>query len=391
MLTPEEKAERKRQAAEKAKEKAKERARKLRVVHEAGKTEHLEAVKKLSKDIMDVMGTLDPRGARILVDAYYAIQDQRIINHNQTFSAMEGPHATEPHAAVAYLCNQFETLEKELRKALQNYAQKQLLGRWAMSITGIGPVISAGLLAHLDPQQITTAGKLWRFAGLDPTQNWLGKEGSEKCLKDLLKKDPDLESAIFRAAKIIGCQVHTLRRLATTDNKGQPKKLTKDTLQKAMAKRPWNARLKVLCWKIGESFVKVAGNKNDIYGRYYKERKVLETDNNAEHMYADQAKAELERRRYGSNETREAYEQGLLPDGRIHARAKRYAVKMFLAHYQQVAHFITFNRLGPRPWIIEHGGHADEIAPPNMEMIPGMKEAWIREGRGGLTDTAAGM
>ena len=31
--------------------------------------------------------------------------------------------------------------------------------------------------------------------------------------------------------------------------------------------------LKELCWKIGESFVKVKGNPADIYGKIYEERK----------------------------------------------------------------------------------------------------------------------
>lgn len=43
------------------------------------------------------------------------------------------------------------------------------------SIHGIGPVISAGLLAHIDIHRAVTVGHIWRFAGLDPSVKWLKK------------------------------------------------------------------------------------------------------------------------------------------------------------------------------------------------------------------------
>ena len=40
-------------------------------------------------------------------------------------------------------------------------------------------------------------------------------------------------------------------------------------------RRPWNAELKVLCWKLGDSFVKVSNKEGALYGRIYRERKAL--------------------------------------------------------------------------------------------------------------------
>jgi hypothetical protein len=181
---------------------------------------------------------------------------------------------------------------------------------WARSIVGIGPVISAGLLAHIDITKAPTVGHIWRYAGLDPTQSW---------------------------------------------EKGQ--------------KRPWNARLKTLCWKIGESFVKVSGNEKDIYGKVYKERKEIETARNEKLEFSEQAIAILGKKRFGADtQAKKFYEQQMLPPAHIHARAKRYAVKLFLSHLHHVWWEVQTGEKPPKPYVLTHMGHAHYIAPPNWPM-----------------------
>ena len=104
----------------------------------------------------------------------------------------------EPHDVLSWLADQNWVLETQVKRALAKYVDGHPVGSWLMSVHGIGPVISAGLLAHIDINKAPTAGHIWRFAGLDPTVVWLPK-----------------------------------------------------------TKRPWNAGLKVLCWKAGESICKV--------------------------------------------------------------------------------------------------------------------------------------
>src|SRR6185437_10902883 len=164
---------------------------------------------------------------------------------------------------------------------------------------GIGPVLAAGLLAHFwplmkpsteYPNSFSTAGKIWRFAGLDPTQQWLGREGSKK-LVDEIEAQWDLARAsqpkdsgadyeyvdlIPAIAAKINRNPEVLLRQALYSPKGKLKSVTKASLTAAVAKRPWNARVKVLCWKIGESFVKVKANENDFYGKLYEKRKLME-------------------------------------------------------------------------------------------------------------------
>jgi len=53
-------------------------------------------------------------------------------------------------------------------------------------------------------------------------------------------------------------------------------------------------------------------------------------------------------------------------EARIDARARRYAVKLFLAHLHGVWFWMANGTLPPKPYIIEHGGHTHVIQPPNM-------------------------
>jgi len=259
-----------------------------------------EPIKKLNKDVLKTILSDNPLTrdeARFLVDAYYMMQEQRIRTDGQIRSMSE---SKEQHAVLDWLSDQSTTLEDQVKRALDKYSNASELGRWARSIVGIGPVICSGLLAHIDITKAPTVGHIWRFAGLDPTSKW---------------------------------------------GKGE--------------KRPHNASLKTLCWKIGESFVKVSGNDNDIYGKLYLKRKEYEKQKNENGEYAEQAAAVLKARPTHAQKAR--YEEGKLPDGHIHMRAKRWAVKLFLAHYHEKAFEGHFDGPPPLPYPIAILGHAHKI------------------------------
>lgn len=264
--------------------------------------EGLEPVQRLSRDLVIAARTLTPDEARFLVDTYYQMQGNRIRSHNQVVALSKGG---EPHEVLKWFEDQDGTLERQIARALDQFSGASRLGEWARGNVGIGPVLAAGLLAHIDLEKAPTVGHIWRFAGLDPTVSW---------------------------------------------EKGQ--------------KRPWNADLKTLCWKIGESFVKVSGNPEAFYGKVYAERKVLEQRRNAEGLFAEQAAAALVKKRYGKETLAlKAYSDGRLPDAHVHARAKRYAVKLFLAHYHARG-FEFAGKVPPLPYPIAHLGHVHVIAAP---------------------------
>jgi hypothetical protein len=324
----------------------------------------LDPVARLTHDLKTAAITLSPHEARYLVDTYYTLQDYRKAASNQVFALDK---SKEPHDVLSWVGQQTDVLESQILRALDAWSDGIALGKWAKSICGIGPVISAGLLAYIDIAQCPTVGRIWRFAGLDPTQHWLGKEKGREAVEEIMQTPgATLDGAIPFLAITIGCRPETLRKFATTKPDGTPCPLTVDSLIKASAKRPWNAGLKVLCWKIGESFVKVSGSPNDFYGKLYLERKAIESRKNEAGDYAEQAADKLKRFRIGkSTDAYQYYSKGKLPPAHIHARAKRWTVKLFLAHYHTAA-FRLEGKEPPKPYVMEHLGHIDMIEPPNL-------------------------
>ena len=255
----------------------------------------LDPITALSRDLRKAAVTLSDAEARFLVDAYYQMQDQRIRAHNQLRSMAE-----EPHVVLEWLGKQSERLEDQVKAALDAYTLGHRVGPWLRAVKGIGPVISAGLLAHIDITQAPTVGHIWRFAGLDPTSKW---------------------------------------------EKG--------------TRRPWNASLRVVCWKAGESFVKVSGNDEAVYGLLYRQRKDSETAKNEAGAFAEQAAAALVAKRYGKDtDAFKAYSAGKLPPAHVHARAKRWAVKQFLADLHGEMHRRILGTEPPLPYPIAILGHA---------------------------------
>lgn len=258
------------------------------------------AIVRMSRDLRQAAATMTPDEARFLVDSYYLMQENRIRTDNQV-RAM----SAEPHVILAWLSTQSDTLERQIKSALDVYSKSHPVGPWLHAVKGVGPVIAAGLLAHIDIAMAPTVGHIWRYAGLDPTSKW---------------------------------------------EKGQ--------------KRPWNASLKVLCWKLGESFVKVSGYEDAYYGILYKQRKEKETANNDAGLLAKQAADALTAKKIGKDtDAYKAYSAGKLPPAHIHARAKRYAVKQFLADLHAEMYRTMLGKEPPLPYPIAILGHAHHRKP----------------------------
>jgi hypothetical protein len=237
-----------------------------------------------------------------LVEQYYAVQGLRIQCAGRSRSVEE---SGEPSILLTSIAERMGKLEARLRSIFREWCVAQPVSNWALQVYGIGPVLAAGLEAHIRIERASSPSAVWRFAGLDPTAVW---------------------------------------------SKGQ--------------KRPYNARLKVLCWKIGESFKKVSGKPESLYGRLYRERKLREVGRNESGAFKEVAAATLASKKFGPSETRDAYEEGLLPAGRLDLRATRYATKVFLVHWWECAFRLANPGVPvPQPWVIAHGGHVDKIHP----------------------------
>lgn len=274
--------------------------------------EKLNLFEKLTREIKENASTLTDNEARYLVDTYYQMQDFRISTNNQLRSAEKGDDTfVSENSALCYIASSFETLENNIKLLLKAYAESKPIGRWLLSITGIGPVIAAGLIAHIDIKKVQTAGQIQAYAGLDPTKKW---------------------------------------------EKGQ--------------KRPWNAKLKVLCWKVGQSFVKVSNNEKDVYGKIYKERKAYEIEQNEKGAYAEQAANKLATTKIGKDtDAYKWYSEGKLPPAHIQQRAERYATKIFISHLFTVWYEMEHGVPAPKTYAEAILNHAHIIAPPNFEDV----------------------
>lgn len=266
--------------------------------------EHGTAVQRLTRDLARAAATMGAKEARFLVDAYYTSQENRKRAANQARAMERIASGGEPHVLIDWLFEQSRILESQIHRALDGYTQAHIMGAWMRQIVGIGPVISAGILANLETPR-STAGKIYAFAGLaaDGQKPW-----------------------------------------------------------KAGEKRPYNVRLKTVCWHAGQSFMKFSNRDDCFYGRIYRERKAFEQRMNDTGQRAETAKEWLPR----VGKTTEAYKHysaGKLPPSQIDGRARRYAVKLFLSHMNEVW-LAKVGLPSPMPFALARLHHSDYIPPP---------------------------
>lgn len=263
---------------------------------------------KLARDVRATAALLERDEVRELVDLYYRMQEHRVAVGNQHAALVK---AERPALLADHFHGQLYTLERQLISALTVWTDANGPASWAKAQVGIGPVLAAGVCAHIDIEKAPTAGSIWRFCGLDPTVVW---------------------------------------------GKGE--------------KRPYNADAKVLCWKIGDSFVKVSGRDDAYYGHVYRERKRFEVERDERGENAETAASTLASKNIRDTATRKVYESGHLPAGRLDLRARRYAVKLFLSHLHHVMYVDRYDREPPMPYVIEQLGHGHYLAPPPPLVIP---------------------
>jgi len=259
-------------------------------------------IARIKRDMKVASLSISTNEIRYLVDTYYNMQEER---KSMNLRSIALGKQGSPHSAVDFYMNSFYSIEDNIKSQLSYLLEnsKNPVLVWLKSVKGIGPIIATGLYAEIDISKAPTAGSIWRFAGQDPSVKWL---------------------------------------------KGN--------------RRPWNADLKRICYYAGESFVK-SGN---FYRKIYDDRRRFAEEKNRAGGYADLAQKYLDHYKWGEK-TRPAVfaKHGFLADSAIHGMTKRYVVKLFLSHLHQIWREAE-NLSVPRPYAIEHLGHA-HIIPPVMD------------------------
>lgn len=329
---------------------------------------------RLNADLKNASKMMSIKEARFLVDLYYGIQKFRIQAQNQVSSAGE-----EPIAVLSWVKGNARSIEDDIKTSLGLFARQYNVGQWLQGICGIGPVLSAGFLSSFDvrPRMIGPCDckdsyqdkargpgqRVFRPNRGLPDENGnlsficTGRTGKKVCGKEKLIHKDNKKS---RDGIVMVSTAGSYLRFAGIDPTSK---------WESGERRPWNARLKTLCFKAGESFVKVQNRESDYYGKLYAKRKEYETAKNLAGDYSEQAALGADR--VGkSTEAYKHYIEGKLPPGHIHSRVRRYAVKMFLSHLHEVSYRDFYREDPPLPYVFIHtdGNHTHYLPPPVVDV-----------------------
>jgi len=233
---------------------------------------------------------------------YYDFQGQRIISGNRIDgNVRQGLIIREDMQkyGVDDIFSQAKSFEKEIKKRLTKEIKSYpLYVDYFEKIYGIGPILSAGLMAYIeDISKFRHVSSLWQYCGLGmntfcekckkPTSmeiTYEGKKGKTTAKRQKpIKICPNCNgvTVLIRQKRITGFQSN------------------------------YNDKFKVLCWKIGCSFVKQSA-ANSGYRRLYDEIKIIERRKHPEKIVING--------------------QTFYNDGHIHNMTTRKVVKIFLSH-----------------------------------------------------------
>ena len=341
--------------------------------------------KELKKSVIEMPSRYE---ARFIVDCYYQIQKMRIRLQNQMRAVMQGKDSSQPKTEeekgkkkkktkvlsqnttfMGYMLRSMKTIEDSIKCALDEFSNSSYIGKWCKETIGVGPVIASCLMASFElkdnPEGTDTyikAANLWSYAGLNNNNRpWLGRDRCKKIVENVIKENNGKldDDAVMR----IAAEVQWPYSMFEENARGKKGKWNKESVIKTASKIPYNADLKVLMYKIGESFLKAINKENSLYGNLLKQRKDYEIFHNEHKDYADQAAKKLENFNIVNADTRKTYESGKLPAGHIMSRCKRYVTKLFISHLYEAMYYNKYGRMAPKPYILSFDGHYDYIGP----------------------------
>ena len=245
---------------------------------------------------------IPPYLMRTLVDIYYDFQGQRIQTQLRIGASERGHSLTKEELSIYGITTILENAhsfekdaEKLITKQLKNHA---LYTQYLSKIYGIGPMLSAGLIAYVDNiEKFQHVSSLWQYSGY----------GANRFCPEC--KKPTSVEVKYDTGKIAK-KLHPFNECPECNAK------TNTILQKRMSgyQSNWNDKLKTLAWKAGTSFVKQSPDKS-------KYRKLYDQIKKKERMLHPEKKVVKGKTFYN--------------DGHIHNRAMRKVVKIFLAHVWQ--------------------------------------------------------
>lgn len=286
-------------------------------------------------------------------------------------------------------------VERDMGKMLVAYAKAQPLCHWAASVTGVSWLTAAQLFIEIDfyrcccepyrfwkgPKRdeipkdhvcpgLVTAGHIWSYFGLkDPRDIKWGK--GERRPYNVRMKSVCFQIGEQFKKNCPSAAVHGA-------SEGEVAELIKKKFRDKKKPVPRGEELDRLVGKkmaLAESKSAALDDPSRLYCRLYlKGKREYEEKNergelreNAERMLRESVGKKV------SADMLKAWESGRVQPVGIDRMAMRYAVKIFLSHFHQIGRELLFGEK-VTPWAIAHGGHTHYIPPPNWPM-PGESSA----------------
>ena len=197
---------------------------------------------------------------RVLVEMYYDFQNTRIRTSNRSLMNLERnkiPEEALTEYGVDALFKSSEVFEKAIEKRIkQDLRNRPIYTDYLELIKGIGPVLSAGLIAWIQtPANYDNISKLWQNAGMGMNQYcehcnvWVYAE------VEIPKTDREGKVKMTKAKRLSG-------KVKICPECKNGLHLKPHPQQKAAGMQiNWNPKFKTLCWKIGSSFIKQKASK----------------------------------------------------------------------------------------------------------------------------------
>jgi len=272
------------------------------------------------------------------------------------------------HTVTAFCVSSIAKLNRQIESTLALTVDQHIPSRWARFM-GLGPRTAVGLFAHIDVEKVEHISQLASYAGYGSIRG--SRQLSINRALEILEEaralfmDPSDEACI----KWIAGRVH--RRYDTFSScvlrcQGYTSTITWDTLRRALRSRPWNADLHQICWSIMFRMHIGKANKEHPTSTYYHEmfikRKQYEMRRNEKKQYKDQAAIALSKGNYlKGSRVYNYYASGMLPPVHLAHRARRWALKLLLSHYLEVAYYDRYKgkKVPAAPYILGLLGEKD--------------------------------
>lgn len=251
----------------------------------------------LFKDTDVAFEHYNQRSMRDIVSAYYRMQSERSVLSAHSNKLQESEYN---HDVLDRVSDVFVSIEDSLYPLFETFSSQYRVGQWALLHSGITPVFVAGLISNIDISKAYNVSSVYRYCGIDPSLTYV--KGS---------------------------------------------------------KVPWNTDLKSLVWKIGQSISKSNTDKHSFYVDLYHQNRTSCQQVNLSGGYSQKAKDTLANRNIKNTAIRQTLESGFLPDVYIDAQARKFAVKIFLAHFHTVWYEDYHSALNSNPTVAPRFRNSD--------------------------------